>query len=252
MKTLNYLDCGNPSRKPTVFLHGFLSSNLQWQLNRHRLEAELRTIFIELPGHGGSPAPETAAECAPELVLGAIDRVRRDLDIDQWHVVGQSLGGAMGLRYTLAFPSKVRSVTFTNSRAAFGFTRIGEQTRPLEVASVEELRRLPFHPIHAKRFPEDLKASMVASADGVDLAGITHMATHSRSWKSADQMHELACPVLLVNGIWESAFQPHLADAQQTIADLTVVNLEGGHSINVEQPEAFDAALLEFLQGQAE
>ncbi len=88
---------------------------------------------------------------------------------------------------------------------------------------------------------------MVDAADRMDLDGVAHMAANSPSWQSSDELDQLACPVLLVNGVWEKAFQPHVADARGAIADLMIVNLEGGHSINVEQPDAFNDAVVAFL-----
>lgn len=247
MTKLHYLDGGNPDGPPVVFLHGFLSSNLQWELNRTRLESELRTIYVELPGHGSSPAPVDVAGCTPAVVLSAIDTIRADLDIDQWIVVGQSLGGAIGLRYTLAHPDRVRGVAFTNSRAVFGLSRTGPPSQAPKPQTTRDLRKLPYHPIHAKRFPDELKAGMVAAADAMQPSTVEYLATHSGSWRSVDDLTELSCPVLLVNGTWESAFQPHVARAEDAVADLRVVHLEGGHSINVEQPDAFNEAIVDFV-----
>lgn len=238
---------GNPDGPPVLFLHGFLSSNLQWELNSERLGADLRTIFVELPGHGTSPTPTTADACTPRAVTEAIEGVRESLDIERWVVVGQSLGGAMGLRYTLAQPSHVSGVAFTNSRAAFGFSRARRPVGSEQRETPKDLRKLPFHPIHAKRFPASLQARMVEAADAVSPKTVEFVTAHSPAWASAGELDQLTCPALLVNGVWESAFQPHVEAARAAIADLTVVDLEGGHSINVEQPVAFDAAIVEFV-----
>ena len=52
---------------------------------------------------------------------------------------------------------------------------------------------------------------------------------------------------MLVNGRWETAFQEHVPTAAARIPDFHLVELDGGHSINVEQPEAFDRAVLDFV-----
>jgi pimeloyl-ACP methyl ester carboxylesterase len=54
---LNVEDTGNRNGPPALLLHGFMSSNLQWELNRERLGAELRLLLTEQPGHGRSPVP---------------------------------------------------------------------------------------------------------------------------------------------------------------------------------------------------
>ena len=103
------------------------------------------------------------------------------------------------------------------------------------------------HPIHATRFDDDVKARLVAAADRVTVDTVRIVGSHRASWRSVDEMPSLRMPVLLVNGRWEKRFQAHLPALRAGIPQLEVVDLEGGHSINAEQPEGFDRALLDFL-----
>lgn len=247
---LNVVEAGNPEGPPALFVHGFMSSNLQWELNLQRLGSVLRMVIVEHPGHGESPVPEDPSGYAPEAVLPAIDHVREQLGIDQWWVVGHSMGGAICARYALAHPDRTNGLIFTNSRAMFGFKREDNAARRRDVAqpnSVEDLRALPFHPIHAKRFPPDLQQRLVDVADAMNPRVITDLGRSAGRWRSGHELHTLSVPVLLVNGKWESAFQPNVEDARQSITDLRIVDLEGGHSINIEQAQAFDEAVLDFV-----
>ena len=70
------------------------------------------------------------------------------------------------------------------------------------------------------------------------------------AWESREELHRLEVPTLLVNGRWESRFQPCVQEAVDQISDFRVVSLEGGHSINIEQPEGFDAAVLDFIRSK--
>ena len=69
---------------------------------------------------------------------------------------------------------------------------------------------------------------------------------HRDSWRSVDQIAELTMPALLINGRWEKAFQATLDEVRDKLGNLEIVDLEGGHAINIEQAAAFDAALLAF------
>ncbi|MDY7105341.1 MAG: alpha/beta fold hydrolase [Actinomycetota bacterium] len=234
---------GRADGVPAVLVHGFLSSNAQWDLNRERLGARLRLVQVELLGHGRSPAPDDPEAYAPDAVVERLDSVRELLGIDRWFVVGHSMGGAIGIRYALTHPDRVLGMVFTNSRAVFGVGR--DPDEPPRIPA--DLRRLPQHPIHATRFPSDVQARMVAAADAMDPAVVERVVTHVGGWRSADELGRLAVPTLLVNGRWEKAFQPHVAVVRDTIDDVTIVELEGGHSINIEQPEHFDRAVLDFV-----
>lgn len=243
---LNVEVTGNPDGPAAVFFHGLMSSNVQWELHRDRLGQHLHLHLVELPGHGSSSAPDRAEAYGPDVVLQAVHEIRRRAGIDRWWVIGQSLGGAVAMRLVLADPASVLGLIVTNSRAALGKTRTADLKMP---ATQEEQRTFPFHPIHAKRFPEEIKRRMVESADKMPLHVLEHVRDNAPLWSCRDELDQLSVPVLLVNGRWEKAFQPSVALAREQIRDLTVVELDGGHSINVERPSEFEDAVLEFIAG---
>ena len=241
-------DSGDSDGPPVLFVHGFMSSNLQWEPNRHRLGAQLRLLLVEQPGHGRSPGPDDPSAYRAETVLDQLDQLRVDRGIDRWWVVGQSLGGAVVLRYALRHPDMVAGLVFTNSRAVFGMAgrrAEGRSGLPAEPTR-EQIRALPYHPSNAKRLPADLQARMVEAADAIPLAVFRHLRSGG-PWHSSKELDQLQVPTLLINGRFEKAFQPCVAEARAAIADLRVVDLDGGHSVNIDQPEAFDRAVLDFI-----
>lgn len=251
-------DAGNPSAPPVLFLHGFMSSNLQWEPNRPGLEPDLRMVLAEQPGHGRSPAPDDPRAYRADTVLEQLDQLRVDRHLDRWWLVGQSLGGAMLIRYALRWPGRVHGLVFTNSRAVFGLVgRQGDQDSEQTPRSDarerspkngprtrEEIRRLPYHPANAKRLPPDLQARMIEAADRMPLTVFRHV---GGPWHSTDELHRLEVPTLLINGRYERAFQPCVDQAKAAISDLTVVDLDGGHSVNIDQPDQFNRAVLQFI-----
>lgn len=240
-------DVGNPEGSALLLLHGFLSSNVQWDLNREALGEHHRLLLAELPGHGRSASPTDAAAYGVDAVVAGIEHIRITHDIDRWWVCGQSLGGAVALRYCLAHPDRVHGVIFTNSRAVAGLRRDGVSSQTPDAAELADLRKLPVHPVHARRFPEALKQRMVMAADAMQPHAVQAVMNHRHSWRSIDDLHRLDLPVLLVNGLWEKKFQLCLDDLRAAVRHLTIVNLEGGHSINVEAPAGFNDAVLAWL-----
>lgn len=244
---LHYEVQGNANGPTLALLHGFMSSNAQWDLNVARLGAELRLVLIELRGHGRSPAPDDPAMYERPVTIASIDEIREAVGCDHWWIGGHSLGGATAIRYALDHPTRVKGLVFTNTRAAFGTARTSAEVVSNVVDGLGDLRSLPYHPIHAKRFPEDLKAKMVAVADNMAPHAIRNTVGARTGAASAKDQHRLAMPVLLVNGRFERAFQENVPIAEREIPDLEVVHLDGGHSVNIEQPEGFDKAVLAFV-----
>ena len=240
--------------KPALLLvHGILSSNLQWQPNRAALSERFRVITAELWGHGGSPAPRDPSRYEVASYTREFETLRERLGIDSWFVCGQSFGAGIAIRYALARPGAVRGLVLTNSRSALHDVREPSRSSQLPggLAAWEsmDLRALPFHPCHARRFPEGLKAQMVEVADRVDPYGLWQaIQTTSREVSCREEAAQIAVPTLLVNGRYEKAFQADRDYAVATIPGLEIADLEGGHSINIEAAAGFDAALIGFAQ----
>lgn len=237
---------GNPDGPPLLLVHGFLSCAAQWDLNRERLGERFRLIIVELMGHGRSDTPHEAGWYAPAHVLAELERIRMEHDVEQWWVCGQSLGGAIATRYALQHTDRTLGLVFTNSRAAFGIGRPQASGRPIVPDNMTTTRDITVHPINASRLPEPIKGRLVAAADATPLHVTRCVISQRDAWKSVDEMHTLTMPVLLVNGRWEKAFQEILDRVREAIAHIEIVDLEGGHAINIEQADGFDEAVLTF------
>ena len=104
------------------------------------------------------------------------------------------------------------------------------------------------NPRHAKRLPEEAKRALVEDAAHISLEGVVHSwRTTSPKLSIVGVLGELTMPALLVNGIWEKKFQPMRDEALRLLPGLEVVDLAGGHSVNMEAAEGFNAAVRDFL-----
>ena len=66
-----------------------------------------------------------------------------------------------------------------------------------------------------------------------------------------DEAHDLAVPTLLVNGRFEKVFQPDRDFAAATIPGIEIVDLDAGHSVNIEAAAGFDRAVTDFAARHA-
>jgi 2-succinyl-6-hydroxy-2,4-cyclohexadiene-1-carboxylate synthase len=230
-----------------VLLHGFLSSNLQWELQRPAFDRAFHWFAAELWGHGGSPAPDDPRAYASSGYVEAFEALRKARGIDRWLLVGQSLGAGVMVRYALARPEVVTGLVVTNSLSAFTEVATEAVLPSQDAVATMDLRTMRVHPCHASRFPEDLRRRMADSADRADRVALWRAMTETlRSTCSRDEVAKLSMPVLLVNGTRERAFQPHRDFAASAIPGIQVVDLDAGHAVNVEAPAGFESAVLEF------
>ena len=110
-----YLDAGpDDDAYPIVLLHGIGSSSAAWGPTITRLTAlGLRTIAVDLPGHGGS------SKDRGDYSLAALASVVRDLldtlEVAECILVGHSLGGGIALQFVYQFPERVAALALVSS-----------------------------------------------------------------------------------------------------------------------------------------
>jgi len=247
MERLHVEVLGGDERPALLLLHGFLSCNLQWEPNRELLSQHFRLVMAELFGHGKSPAPGDAADYRVERYVEEFERIRASLGVSRWLVCGQSFGAGVMIRYALAHPEALRGLVITNSRSALNDLAARSGRRDAADFEAIDPRSLPFHPCHAKRFPPELKARMEAAADEVPRMALGHAVTTTGVGVACRALApRLAVPTLLVNGRFEKVFQPDRDFAAASISGIEVVDLDAGHSVNIEAADGFGRALIDF------
>ena len=186
--------------------------------------------------------------------IDAFEAVRRELGVDRWLVCGQSFGAGLTIRYAHSHPAHVIGQIFTNSVSALSAPgeREGDAKRLVQADALERggrtaIEALRFHPRFSTRFASEVKREMLEDAALIQPAAIANAIRYTTPQLSVvDCLGELTAPSLLVNGLWERPFQPLRARAANLLPSLEIVDLEGGHSINVEAPAPFNDAVARF------
>ncbi|MFN5512819.1 MAG: alpha/beta fold hydrolase [Burkholderiales bacterium] len=242
--------------RPALFMvHGMLASHRQWIRHLDRLWPHVRPVMVDLWGHGDSPAPEDDAAYHMGSAIEQFDRIRENLGIERWLLCGHSFGACFSLRYAIEKPERVLGQIFTNSLSGLSppGTLGSDEERAQRAADlmsrgIEAIREMRFHPSKASRLPQEVYDDLVAVADRTNpqaLARITRIT--SAELTVHPDLERIQCPSLLLNGQWERAFQPLRDEAASRIADIDVVDLPAGHSVNLEQGEIFERELLAWL-----
>jgi len=244
---------------PVVLIHGHTLDLRMWDAQVAPLvDAAYRVVRYDVRGHGRSEAPATGYTYQ-NYSLDLRDLLDR-LDIDApAHLVGLSMGGGIALQFAVDHPQRVASLVLVDS-AVPGFDYSPEFAQAVEelvrVARSEGPRAalervwLP-HPLFdgIRRFPdrfEFLKTIVLAypAADYIDETEYPQP-----QWQVIDRLSEIRAPTLVLVG------ELDLPDFR-LIAEILAANVstarqeaipDAGHMLNLEQPEAFNNALLAFL-----
>jgi pimeloyl-ACP methyl ester carboxylesterase len=143
--------------EPLVLLHGLGASKISWLPLMQGLADRHRVVVPDLPGHGESDKPRS--DYSPRFYAHAVRCLLDAVEVDRAVVVGNSMGGRIGLELALRSPNRVGGLVLLDAaipglawRYVMGLTRVfptgfGAVSIPLRRRWMETaLRRLFAHP----------------------------------------------------------------------------------------------------------
>ena len=242
-----------------VLVHGHSADLRLWDLQVPALvEAGYRVIRYDVRGHGRTTAPATGYTWQ-NYALDLRDLLDR-LGVAQAHVVGLSMGGGIALQFALDFPERVSSLVLVDSTLpGFDYSlEYGGAIEELVAAVRAEGPRAAFerlwltHPLFdgVRRFPErfELLRTMALEYAAAEYLDETPLAPPEP--QAVDRLGEVRAPTLVLVG------ELDIPDFQ-IIAEVLAGNIAGarlqviadaGHIPPLEQPQAFNQALLGFFK----
>jgi len=251
-----HIDIHGDGRSPYLLLvHGMLSSRAQWKPNLSALARVCTPVTAELWGHGRSPSPAEPEAYQVASYVHQFEALRIRLGVGRWFLCGQSFGAGLTIRYALTHPARIIGQVFTNTMS--GLSPAAREREPERLARAEAIRHggreamkaLPFHPRPARRLAPALWEDLLADADHLSPAAVAEaLRTTSPNLSVVADLGRIAVPTLLVNGTRETAFQPLRDVAAREIPGVEVVDLPGGHSVNLDQADGFNAAVVDFIR----
>jgi len=246
---LCYLRCGE-GPDAAILIHGFGGDLNTWMFNHEDLAAQYRVYAIDLPGHGRSSKEvgEGGLSGFAEMVNGFAGAT----GIDQAHLVGHSMGGAIATLFALAHPARCRSLTLIAS-AGLGSEIDSEYIQGFIAAK----RRNDLKPHLEKLFvdPRSVTRQLVEETlkykrlDGVEPA-LRAIAAHLCSGGKQETLLQeklsgLPMPVLVLWGAEDRILPP--AHARDLPANVRVEILpHSGHMSHMEAAAKVNSAIRSF------
>jgi proline iminopeptidase len=100
-------ECGNPSGKPVVFLHGGPGAGCDARARRFFDPARYRIVLFDQRGCGRSRPHASLEHNTTWDLVADIERLRQLLGIERWQVFGGSWGSTLALAYAESHPERV-------------------------------------------------------------------------------------------------------------------------------------------------
>jgi 3-oxoadipate enol-lactonase len=243
---------GKESGPWVTFAHSLATDATLFEEQAKALGPRYRTLRFDMRGHGGSEAPPRPYALADLVgdVVGLWDALR----IERSHFVGLSIGGMTGFGLALDYPDRLVSLSACDCRAdAPEFFRNMWDQREAIVAErglegIVEPTIQTWFPEAARGRDPALIERVRATIRGTSVEGYLGCGDALRRLDYKRRLGEIGTPTLLIVG---DADGPHPQEMKAMAALIPGARLvevgPAGHLSNLEQPEAFNVALIDFL-----
>lgn len=110
---VSYLEGGDPEGQKVVFVHGFAANKDVWLELIRLLPDRYHYFAIDLPGHGNTDWD--LDNYLIENQVAAFEHIVNELKLDNFHLVGNSMGGWISFIYSAQHSAKVLTLGLFNS-----------------------------------------------------------------------------------------------------------------------------------------
>jgi len=246
---IGYTAAGGGEASPIVFLHGVGSDRSVWRPQLEHFGATRGAIAFDYPGYGDSdPAPQgTTRDDYAAAILSAM----RELGLERAHVCGLSLGGVIAIAMHHAAPDRCASLILADTfaahpegRAIYERSLAGSSDLPaMADARVDVLLAQPADP-HVRR-------EVVETMSRIDPAAYRIGAEAVWLADQRDRAAAIRVPTLIICGDEDRPTPPDLSrELHAMIAGSRLAMIpNAGHLTNLEQPDAFNRLVGEFVRG---
>jgi pimeloyl-ACP methyl ester carboxylesterase len=256
---LHYVEAGEGV--PLVFVHEFAGDAESWQPQLRFFSRRYRTIAFNARGYPPSDVPDTPEAYSQQQAADDIKGVLDHLGIAKAHVCGLSMGGYATLHFGLSFPERALSLVVAG--AGYGsddneqhkrdselvirrFETDGmEKTGDFYAHGPSRVQYLEKDPLGWREFRDRLVAGS-AKGHALTMRGV--QMKRPTIYSLEPRLTLLEVPTLIVTGDEdEPCLEPGIFMKRKIPTSGLVVLPKTGHAVNLEEPDAFNRAVLDFL-----
>jgi len=248
---------------PIVFVHEFGGDQRSWEPQVRYFSRRYRCVTFNARGYPPSDVPTEVSKYSQARAVDDIRDVMAHLDIARAHIVGLSMGGFAALHFGMTYPSQVLSLVVAS--AGYGAEKeFGDYFREVsrEVASQFERQGSEAfshtYAMAASRVPFLLKdpggweefrvmlGEHSAEGSANTMRGV--QAERPSLYDLEDALGGITAPTLVVVGDEDDhCLNPGIFLKRAIPASGLHVLPKTGHTINLEEPDAFNRSLAEFF-----
>ena len=226
-----------------LLLHGLFGALSNWEEVVNKFSKHYRMIIPMLPIYD-LPLKQSGVEGITKYVTDFV----KSFDLNNMIVMGNSLGGHVGLVYTLQNPDKVDKLILTGSSGLFENSMGGSFPKRGSYDYVKERVGYTFYDPNtvSEEYVEEVYQTFKSAQKTLRIIAIARSAQRNNM---ADQLHEIVAPTLLIWGLNDTITPPSVAhEFNKLIPNSTLKFIDYCcHAPMMEQPDEFNKVLEAYL-----
>src|SRR5499427_4584715 len=248
---------------PLLFIHEFAGDHRSWEPQVRFFGRSYRCVTYAARGYPPSDVPAGPAAYSQQRAVDDAVAVLDGLGIGRAHVVGLSMGGFTALHLTLRHPNRLlsavvakagygappeRAEAFRAECAATAAAFDSEEAESVAQQYAVGPARVQFQNKDPRSWAEFAAALAGHSALGSALTMRGVQAARPSLYALRGELAEIRTPILLLVGDEDEGCLETVLMLKRTIPSAGLAILpQTGHTANLEEPEAFNAAVDRFL-----
>jgi pimeloyl-ACP methyl ester carboxylesterase len=241
-KDYSYVDEGQG--QVLLLLHGLFGALSNWDDVIRRFSNHHRVVIPMLPVYE-MPVRKAGLEGLNAFLEGFVN----DMKLDNMVVMGNSLGGHIGLIYTLANQEKVQRLVLTGSSGLFENSMGGSFPKRGSYAYIKERVEYTFYDptTITKEYIDEVFEITTSIPKCMSIVAIAKSAQRNNM---AEELHKIKVPTLLVWGLNDTITPPLVGhEFNRLIPNARLRFIDRCcHAPMMENPDRFNTLLDEFLQ----
>ncbi|WP_258100374.1 alpha/beta fold hydrolase [Marinoscillum pacificum] len=241
-KGFSYIDEGEG--EVLLLLHGLFGALSNWESVVNKFSQKYRVIIPLLPIYT-MPVKTAGLDSLNKFTEEFVEA----MSLDNVNIIGNSLGGHVGLIFTLANPEKVNTLILTGSSGLFENAMGGSFPRRGSYDYIQERVAYTFYdPATATK---DLVDEVFETTKSIPKAlRIVAIAKSAQRNNMADDIPNIKVPTLLIWGLNDTITPPYVAHEFDRLIPNTTLRFidKCCHAPMMERPEEFNVILEEFLE----
>jgi len=246
-------------REAVVFIHGWTCDLTFWS-GQAPVYEKRRSLLVDLPGHGQSDKPDIPYTM--ELFARAVEAAMRDAGVDRATLVGHSMGTPVALTFLRLYPEKTAGLVVVDALIPLPPKDDAEREKvdamltarakafraPDYQVPMRQLLDSMFTAQTAASLRDQIRSKMLSTPQHVAASAMEGMVAMMEQYR---QGFRYPGPALVVLAKRPNRSGPTYEAYLRTLFPnlRSYQEWEGaGHFLMMEQPERFNAALLDFLK----